>query len=151
MLDQTKLVIRLTPGTLKPRVGQPAVNCLSGGPETLLRWLETQLGLPVPTSHIASRITEYAAALDTLPESTITASLKNDRWETASQPLSRRDELLLSGWDESESESLPEVVNDLARTVIENGGSPIRTFRSSIILTLYSIKLPQQYSERPTP
>ena len=117
MLNQTELVIRLTPGTLKPRVGQPAVNCLSGGPESLLRWLEAQLGLPVPTIHNASRITEYAAALDTLPESTITASLKNDRWETASELLSRRDELLLSGWDESEFESLPEVVNDLARTV----------------------------------
>jgi hypothetical protein len=83
------------------------------------------LGLPVPTIHIASRITEYAAALDTLPESTITASLKNDRWETASELLSRRDELLLSGWDESESESLPEVVNDLARKVKENGGHPL--------------------------
>ena len=84
MLEQAQLVIRLTPSALKPRAGQATVNCLSGGPETLLRWLETQLGLPVPVIHNASRITEYAAALDTVSESTIGASLKNDRWETAS-------------------------------------------------------------------
>lgn len=117
MIQDATLNIRLTRGTLTPRAGQLSVNQLSGGPETLLRWLETQLGLPVPAIHIASRITEYAAALDTLPESTITASLKNDRWETTSELLSRRDELLLSGWDETESERLPEVVNDLSRAV----------------------------------
>ena len=116
MLAQTNLEIRLTPGALKPRVGHATVNYLSGAPETLLKWLETQLGLPVPSIHKASRITEYAEALDTLPDgSTISASLKNDRWETASELLSRRDELLLAGWDEVNSDALPDVVRDLAR------------------------------------
>ena len=118
MIQNTTLTIRLTPGTLNPRVGQATVNSLSGGPETLLRWLETQLGLPVPTIHNASRITEYAAALDTVSESTISASMKNDRWETASELLSRRDDLLLAGWDEADSEALPDVVRDLARAVV---------------------------------
>jgi len=117
MIEQAQLVIRLTPGSLKPRVGRAAVNCLSGGPETLLRWLETQLGLPVAAIHNASRITEYAAALDTVSDSTISASMKNDRWETASELLSRRDELLLADWDETDSDALPDVVRDLARAV----------------------------------
>ena len=43
----------------------PSTRC-RGGPETLLRWLETQLGLPSPPVHIANRITEYATALDTV-------------------------------------------------------------------------------------
>lgn len=118
MIQDTTLAIRLTRGTPKPRVGQTTVNCVSGGPEALLRWLETQLGLPVPMIHNASRITEYAAALDTVSDdSTIIASMKNDRWETASELLSRRDELLLAGWDELDAETLPDVVRDLARAV----------------------------------
>ena len=115
MITAAQLTIRLTPGAISPNWRRGCVNEIRGGPETLLRWLETQLALPVPTIHNASRITEYAAALDTLPDrSTISASLKNDRWETASELLSRRDELLLAGWDETDSEALPGVVRDLA-------------------------------------
>ena len=115
MTPDAHLHIRLTPGPLRPRVGDACINELSGGPETLLRWLETKLGLPVPPIHNASRITEYAAALDTVTDSVITASMQTDRWATASELLSRRDELLLAGWDEADSDRLPAVVRDLAR------------------------------------
>ncbi|MFC1761514.1 PD-(D/E)XK nuclease family protein [Planctomycetota bacterium] len=81
----------------------------------MLRWLETQLGLPVPAVHPASRITEYAAVLDTVTDSVITASMQTDRWATASALLSRRDELLLAGWDETDSDRLPAIVRDLAK------------------------------------
>ena len=117
MFDDTQLNIRLTPGVISPEWRRRSVNDFRGGPETLLKWLETQLGLPVPPIHKADRITEYAAALDTVTDSVITASMKADRWATASELLARRDELLLSGWDEADSESLPDVVRDLANAV----------------------------------
>ncbi|MDA7918223.1 PD-(D/E)XK nuclease family protein [Mariniblastus sp.] len=110
-----KLFIRLTPGTLRPQWGRQYANEFDGGPATLLRWLETQLGLPVAGFHQADRITEYAAAIDALGESVIADSLAADRWATASELLTRRDELMLGGWDESDSESLPHIVRELAR------------------------------------
>ena len=115
MSKQAHLVIRLTPGALRPQWDRGYVNEFRGGPETLLGWFETQLGLPVPAIHKAERITEYAAALDTVADSVITASMKADRWATASELLSRRDELLLAGWNETSSDVLPDIVRDLAR------------------------------------
>ena len=115
MSKQAHLVIRLTPGALRPQWDRGYVNEFRGGPETLLGWLETRLGLPVPAIHKAERITEYAAALDTVADSVITASMKADRWATASELLSRRDELLLAGWNETSSDVLPDIVRDLAR------------------------------------
>ena len=115
MLDSTQLTIRLTPGAQSPQWRPSCVNEIHGGPETLLHWLETQLGLPAPPIHIADRITEYASALDTISDGSITASMQADRWATASELLSRRDELLLAGWDESAAEGLPEIVRDLGR------------------------------------
>ena len=117
MMTEAQLTIRLTPGTISPEWRQGCVNEIRGGPETLLKWLETQLGLPVPPIHKADRITEYAAALDTVADSVITASMMADRWATASELLARRDELFLAGWDEADSESIPDVVRDLARAV----------------------------------
>jgi hypothetical protein len=40
--------------------------------------------------------------------------MQTDRWATASALLSRRDELLLAGWDGADSETLPDIVRDLA-------------------------------------
>jgi len=108
------LTIRLTRGRQQLRVGDSAVNEHRGGPETLLRWLETQLGLIAPPTHKASRITEYAGALDAVSKSTISDSMATDRWATASALLGRRDELLLAGWDERDDERLPPLVRDLA-------------------------------------
>ena len=117
MLTQTQLTIRRTPGCISPLWQETSLNELYGGPETLIRWLETQLGLPVPSTNIADRITEYASALDSVTNSVISASLLADRWATASELLSRRDELLLAGWDETESDQLPPMVRDLAQAV----------------------------------
>ena len=44
------------------RSGDIVVNEFRGGPETLLRWLETQLGLAGPSIPPSSRVTEYAEA-----------------------------------------------------------------------------------------
>ena len=115
MALQAELFIRLMSGPLRPLWGRNCTNQHHGGPETLLRWLETQLGLPSDGFHQADRVTEYAAALDTLGESVIVESMAADRWSTASELLARRDELMLAGWDESDSESLPHIVRELSR------------------------------------
>lgn len=112
----THLTIRLTPGPLRPRIGISMINELRGGPETLLRWLETQLGLPTIENHRASCVTEYASALDSVMDSIISPSMATDRWATASELLSRRDELQLSGWDQGGLDGLPALVRDLALT-----------------------------------
>lgn len=118
MVGQAKLFIRFMSGAPRPQWESIYENEFHGGPETLLRWLETQLGLPVAGFHRADRITEYAAALDSLGESVITESIAADRWATASELLDRRDKLMLAGWDESDSESLPHIVRELARAAV---------------------------------
>jgi len=118
MMQPTRLLIRLTPGPLRSKLGVSTLNELRGGPETLLRWLETQLGLPCVENHRASCVTEYASALDSIKDSVISKSMANDRWATASELLSRRDELLLSGWDQSDSDGLPDLVREMARAAI---------------------------------
>lgn len=62
MRKEVKLTIRLTSGAISLEWRRRSVNDFRGGPKTLLKWLETQLGLPVPPIHKADRITEYAAA-----------------------------------------------------------------------------------------
>lgn len=114
-IQPTRLLIRLTPGTLRPRIGVCAINELRGGPETLLRWLETQLGLPTVENHRANCVTEYASALDAVNDAVIRGSMSADRWATASELLARRDELHLSGWNSEQSDGLPEIVQSLAR------------------------------------
>lgn len=110
-----QLSIRLAAGGGRTHLEPDQVGDYFGGPETLLRWLETQLGLPVAKVPHASRVSEYAAALDAVKEPTFEASLRADRWATASELLARRDDLLLSGWDEVDSEAHPELVRALAR------------------------------------
>ncbi|MFT5300923.1 MAG: hypothetical protein ACI814_001707 [Mariniblastus sp.] len=51
-MDTTaRLFIRLTPGTLQAQWSPKYLNEFHGGPEALLRWLETQFGLPVAGFH----------------------------------------------------------------------------------------------------
>ena len=114
MASQACLFIRLMLGSVRPQWGRTYENEFHGGPETLLQWLETQLGLLAGGVHQADRITEYAAALDTLGGSLIAESMAADRWATATELLARRDELLLAGWDETDSETLPSIVRELA-------------------------------------
>lgn len=120
MQSEAKLEIRLVSGAFRPSGNESSVNELRGGPETLLRWLETQLGLPVPAVHIADRIAEYAAVLDTVQDAVFSASMTADRWATASELLSRRDELMLSGWGETDSDLLPTIVRNLVRDAEES-------------------------------
>lgn len=98
-----------------PKAGIPSVNEFFGGPETFLGWMETQLGLTCPNTHKANRVTEYANALTAVPGASFSTSMKIDRWATASELLSRRDELLLAEWDETDRDSLPQLVRDLSR------------------------------------
>jgi len=118
------LEIHVSGGTLPPVPGTAAWNHYSGGPDVLLRWLETQLGLLEERPHHASRIAEYAAALDAVPEAVFSPSLTADRWGTAAELLSRRDELRLAGWDETDSPGLPPLIRDMVRAV---QARPVRT------------------------
>lgn len=113
------LRIRWVPGMVRPMWGLEVVNEVQGGPETLLSWLETQLGLPVPGGHRAVRVAAYAAALETAECPEFSLSLKADRWATAAALLDRRDELLLSGWNGAAVETSPSLVRALA--AVEGG------------------------------
>jgi ATP-dependent helicase/nuclease subunit B len=115
MTGVTTLHIQLARCAHRPPVGAKALNEVHGGPEALLGWIETQLGLLTEPVLISSRITEYAAALDCVSDGVFLRSLATDRWATAAELLSRRDELRLAGWDERDSALLPPLVRDLAR------------------------------------
>ena len=113
MLPPTQLFIRLTPGWIPPPVGEERFNVLYGGPETLLNWLETQLGLRTAPIDISSRSTEYLNALQNCSGSSISRSLSSDRWATGVSLLGLRDELGLAGWPEIVIDSLPTLVRDM--------------------------------------
>lgn len=115
MVPSNVLKIRLTSVVLKPKVGTTRLNEVHGGPEALLNWLETQLGLTGPQVPKANRVTELASWLDGAGNAVFTGSLATDRWATASQLLTRRDELRMAGWKGDENESLPALMRDLAR------------------------------------
>ena len=115
--EGAQLRIRLAPGVVRPLWRRSSLNDYCGGPERLLEWIETQLGLPVAQIHQASRVSEFAAALGAAKHPLFAESLKADRWATAAELLSRRDELLLSGWDGTDSEAHPVLVRALARVV----------------------------------
>ncbi len=108
------LRIRSVPGLVKPPWGCEILNESHGGPETLLSWLECQLGLPIPRGHRAERIAAYATALDEAARPEFAASLAADRWATATGLLDRRDTLLLSGWNGTATATSPRLVRALA-------------------------------------
>ncbi len=114
MIPSSLLHIRLTPG--RPVVFQDfhALNRITGGPAQLLSWLETQLGLPQLDVHRAARVMQYADALDKVANPCSAQSFAADRWETASDLLERRDELMMSGWDGKLHEACPRLALDLA-------------------------------------
>lgn len=94
-----------------------SLNSLTGGPSTLLDWLEIQLGLRTTGVQRANRITEFANLLDGYSSATFSKSLAVDRWATASELLDRFDNLMVSGWNAKDSESLPQLVRDIAKAV----------------------------------
>ena len=74
------------------------------GTQDLLLMLESHLGLVGhPTNNQHLRIEQYRQALDkyleTYSSAFFTASFEADQLATAAELLSRRDELLLEGWD----------------------------------------------------
>ncbi len=111
----TQLLIRLTPGKGSPDFNRCQLNRVVGGPETLLEWLEKQLGLGAPVVPRADRITEYASLLEKTAAETFASSLCSDRWATAAELLNRRDQLALAGWQSRVDSSHPPLVQDLAR------------------------------------
>lgn len=114
MFPSASLLIHRFPGSVLDFAGQPSLDNLRGGPEVLLDWLETQLGLPHVAAHRAARVMEYAEALAEVENPCFKASFSADRWETASAMLHRRDELLLCGWDGQRSDGCPRITRDLA-------------------------------------
>ena len=123
MLSIADLNIRLSPGRAAFRGGDVFFDRTVGGPVVLLEWLETQLGLPQADVHRAARVMQYAGALAKVPEACFERSLAADRWETASELLQRRDELLLCGWDGVSSQGCPRIAVDLALAEKEYIGS----------------------------
>lgn len=115
--EGAQLTIRLSPGGVRPHWRRSCLNDYCGGPETLLEWIETQLGLPMARIHQASRVSEFAAAVDAANHPLFAESLKADRWATAAELFSRREELLLSGWDSTDSREHPVLVRALAGVV----------------------------------
>ncbi len=114
MISLTQLHIRLTPGRTVVFEDHCGLDRVVGGPAELLRWLETQLGLPQPDVHRAARVMQYADALDKVAEPCFAQSFAADRWETASDLLARRDELMISGWDGKKHDGCPRIAMDLA-------------------------------------
>ena len=74
MVPNTLLNIQLTSVTLRPKVGTTRLNEIRGGPDALLNWLETQLGLIGPEVPKATRVTDLATALAGAAESVFAQS-----------------------------------------------------------------------------
>ncbi len=133
MVPHAELFIRLTPGWLPPRVGECRLNATYGGPETLLNWIETQLGLQSLRTDASSRATEYINALERCSDASFSRSLASDRWATGVRLLGLRDELTLAGWNELEDPSCPPLVRDMARAAeghtFTHAGEPQRLAR----------------------
>ncbi len=95
----------------KPRQTGGALHFL--GPQGVLYTLESHLGLiGHPPENEYLRIEQYRQALQSYlrkqPEVFFKASFEADQFATATELLSRRDELLLAGWNFTESRDLPE-------------------------------------------
>lgn len=82
------------------------------GPDALLGYLESCLGLPgAPKDNDYLRIEQYRQALqhylEAVPDAFFALSFAADPFAAATQLLALRDELLLSGWDFSIAEDVP--------------------------------------------
>lgn len=117
MPEDVLLRIQIPGRTHPPKPGQVAWNEHCGGPEMLLRWLETNLGHLAKPLPLAVQIHEYARILEGVPGAIYHRSLERDRWATAVELLSRRTDLRFAGWDEKPSDELPRLVHDMALAV----------------------------------
>lgn len=114
MRAATKLRIRRTQVPLRPRVGERSVNELAGGPQALLAWLETQLGLRRPPVDQSARVSQYLGMLEKQSNALFAESMNADRWATGARLLQMRDELMLAGWNGQADLHQPQIVQDLA-------------------------------------
>lgn len=117
MFDRTLLEIQLAPCLGRPVPSELLCNSFRGGPEALLHWIETQLGLLQDTPSEANRIMEVARVLEGAERTVFANSFAVDRWGTARELLARVEQLRLAGWDGKDSPKLPPLVRDLTKAV----------------------------------
>jgi len=96
----------------QPQPLVPTAGATHLGPQGLLRWMETHLGLSGhPDDNEYLRIEQYRQALrrhlDADPEAFYRRSFEADQFATAGDLLARRDELRLAGWDFQSAAPLP--------------------------------------------
>lgn len=102
------------------------------GPNGLLHTLESQLGLIGHNNNIDYlRTAQYRQALSHFlkdhPEAFFAASFAADQMATAAELLSRRDELLLAGWDFRTTNGIPDRLGCLATIEQQlEAGTPVR-------------------------
>ena len=154
-LGHARLEISLAHGDMTPAPGESSVGRQRGGRETLLRWLETQLGLQrLPQPH-AVRVAAYARMLAKASGASYGQSFQTDAWSTAKTLLALRDKLLLCGWDGAAQAKLPPLVKDLAKVESHNDGlGPCEAERLKAVLDALASgqKLPEhelQLREKP--
>lgn len=109
-----RLIISLLWAEAPPAPGTAVVGQAFGGRDTLLRWLETQLGLQRKPVAQTTRVVRYGAHLRAAAGASYRASLEADLWGTAKNLLARRDGLRLLGWDGRDDKRLPPLARDLA-------------------------------------
>ncbi len=138
MLGPTTLRIYLAKIQGKFKQGTPRLNQYIGGPETLLLWLEEQLGIVPDTISLAERTVRYAQALKTVNHACLQNALTNELWSTTSALLRRREELLLAGWDpENHDVSIP-LAEALA--LAESEVSPLATNADRVAHVIKQLK-----------
>jgi ATP-dependent helicase/nuclease subunit B len=108
------LTISLLWADTPPMPATAEIGCARGGPDTLLRWLETQIGLQHKPVAQTTRIVRYGALLRAAKRPSYVASLEADLWGTAKSLLAKRDGLRLLGWDGRDDKRLPALARDLS-------------------------------------
>ena len=124
------------------------------GPKKLLEFLETQLGSITPSAdYDYLRIEQYRQALQRYLQQNPTldpffqASFEADQLATANALLTRRDELLLTGWDFGRQTDTPDRLTTFAQieTLLHNASEPFLSGyadRFAYVLKLLQERLP---------
>ncbi len=105
-----------------PVISKPvdaAAGVLFAGPNKLLHWLESQLGLDgYPNNADYLRIELYRQSLAQIDAPFYAQSFEADRFATAEVLLSWRDELLLAGWNFEITKDIPARLHTLAQVEV---------------------------------
>lgn len=129
-----RLTISLSWPDTPPEPGSRAIGVFRGGRETLLRWLETRLGLQRKPVAQVTRVVRYAARLQAERAESYKASLDADLWGTAQSLLAKRDGLRLLGWNGKEDGRLPTLVRDLVEDEASGNLPPAEADRLGYVL-----------------